>query len=109
MSNALKSNSLATLSNKRLQHLPTIVRGVSGHMESTSAESDETRSVVSSCAAAEGVSKRSNPETSGSASWNHRFRDFDERKDAMSFVSSNHEYASVTHGQDYFTDNQQVC
>ncbi|CAA7058041.1 unnamed protein product [Microthlaspi erraticum] len=106
MSNALKSKSLATLSNKRLQHLPTIVRGVSGRMESSSAESDETRSVSSD--AADEVSKRSNPETSRSASWNPRFRDFDERKDAMSFVSSNHEYASVTHGEDYFTDNQET-
>lgn len=75
-------------------------------MESTSAESDETRSEVSSDAAEE-VGKKSDPETSRSASWNPRYRDFDERKDAMSCVSSNHEYASVvSHGQDYFTGNQ---
>ncbi|CAE6234207.1 unnamed protein product [Arabidopsis arenosa] len=105
MSNALKSNPHA-LSKKRLQHLPTIVRGVSVPIETSSAESDETRSMSSDVA--EEVSKRSSPETSRSVSWNHRFRDFDERKDAMSSMSmySNHEYGNVTQGGDYFTDNQ---
>ncbi|KAF8109241.1 hypothetical protein N665_0100s0030 [Sinapis alba] len=88
--NALKSKSLA-LSNKRLQHLPTIVRGVSGRVET---DSDETGSVCSDTA--EEVGKR---ETS--------YTDFDERKDGISHISSNPEYENVTdQGEDYFTDDQ---
>ena len=86
--NALKSKSLG-LSNKRLQHLPTIVRGVSGRVET---DSDETRSVCSD--AAEEVSKRETSYT-------------DERHDGMSHISSNPEYENVTdQGEDYFTDDQ---
>ncbi|ESQ43447.1 hypothetical protein EUTSA_v10012716mg [Eutrema salsugineum] len=104
MSNALKSKSLAQ-SSKRLQHLPTIVRGVSVRMESSSVDSDDTRSMSSD--AAEEVSKRSSPETSRNVSWNPRFRDFDERKDGMSSLSGNVEYGNVTHqGDDYLTDDQ---
>lgn len=103
MSSALKPNSLS-LSNKRLQHLPTIVRGVSVHLEPNSAHSDETTST--SPDAAEEISKTSSPETSRTVSWNRHFRDFDERQDAMSSISSNREYINnVTRGQDYFTDN----
>ncbi|CAH8305987.1 unnamed protein product [Eruca vesicaria subsp. sativa] len=92
--NALKSKSLA-LSNKRLQHLPTIVRGVSGRGET---DSDET----GSSDAAEEVSKISSLETSHTVS-----RDSDERKDGMSHISSNPEYENVTsQGEDYFTDDQ---
>ncbi|XP_033141572.1 putative U-box domain-containing protein 53 isoform X2 [Brassica rapa] len=89
-SNALKSKSLG-LSNKRLQHLPTIVRGVSGRVET---DSDETRSVCSD--AAEEVSKRETSYT-------------DERNDGMSHISSNPEYENVTdQGEDYFTDDQET-
>ncbi|XP_048610422.1 putative U-box domain-containing protein 53 [Brassica napus] len=88
--NALKSKSLG-LSNKRLQHLPTIVRGVSGRVET---DSDETRSVCSD--AAEEVSKRETSYT-------------DERHDGMSHISSNPEYENVTdQGEDYFTDDQET-
>ncbi|CAN6842867.1 unnamed protein product [Brassica oleracea] len=88
--NALKSKSLG-LSNKRLQHLPTIVRGVSGRVET---DSDETRSVCSD--AAEEVSKRETSYT-------------DERNDGMSHISSNPEYENVTdQGEDYFTDDQET-
>lgn len=73
-------------------------------METSSAESDETRSMSSD--AAEEVSKRGSPETARTVSWNPRSRDFDERKDAMSSMSSNREYENVTQGEDYFTDNQ---
>lgn len=87
---ALKSKSLA-LSNKKLQHLPTIVRGVCGRVES---DSDETGSMCSD--AAEEVSKG---ETS--------YTDFDERKDGISHISSNPEYTNVTdQSVDYFTDDQ---
>ncbi|KAG7537478.1 U box domain [Arabidopsis suecica] len=103
MSNALKSNPHA-LSNKRMQNLPTIVRGVFVRMETSSTESDETRKRSSD--AAEEASKRSSPETSRSVSWNPRFRDFDERKGTMSSMSSNFEYGNVTPLGDYFTDNQ---
>ncbi|KAG7612599.1 UspA [Arabidopsis suecica] len=104
MSNALKSNP-HTLSNKRMQNLPTIVRGVSVPMETSSTESDETKKRSSD--AAEEASKRSSPETSRSVSWNPQFRDFDERKDAMSSMSSNFEYGNVvTPLGHYFTDNQ---
>lgn len=88
----LKSKSLG-LSNKRLQHLPTIVRGVSGRAET---ESDETGSVWSN--AAEEVGKRERTS----------YADFDEVKDGISHISSNHpEYENVTYqGEDYFTDDQ---
>ena len=87
--NALKSKSLG-LSNKRLQHLPTIVRGVSGRVET---DSDETRSVCSD--APEEVSKIETSYT------------FDDRKDGNSHISSNPEYENVTDpGEDYFTDDQ---
>ncbi|KAL0682454.1 hypothetical protein Bca4012_049301 [Brassica carinata] len=87
--NALKSKSLG-LSNKRLQHLPTIVRGVSGRVET---DSDETRSVCSD--APEEVSKIETSDT------------FDDRKDGNSHISSNPEYENVTDpGEDYFTDDQ---
>ncbi|XP_010482459.1 PREDICTED: putative U-box domain-containing protein 53 [Camelina sativa] len=102
MSNALISNPHA-LSKKRLQHLPTIVRGVTVHMETSSADSDETRSMSSD--PAEEVSKRSSPETSRTVSWNPRYRDFDERKDAMSSMSM-YEHGNVTQGGDYSTDNE---
>ncbi|CAH2070392.1 unnamed protein product [Thlaspi arvense] len=102
LSNALKSKSL-TLSNKRLQHLPTVVRGVSGRMESSSAESEKTRSMSSD--ALEEASKRSSPDTSHNVSWNERFRDFDERKYDTSSVSSNREYGNVTQVEDYFTNH----
>ncbi|EOA12722.1 hypothetical protein CARUB_v10028126mg [Capsella rubella] len=108
MSNALKSNP-HSLSNKRLQHLPTIIRGVSVPMETSSANSDDTRSMSSDVA--EGVSKRSSPETSHSVSWNPRLRDFDDRKDAMNSLSmsSNHGYGNVTPGGDhYFSDDQET-
>ncbi|XP_056850961.1 putative U-box domain-containing protein 53 [Raphanus sativus] len=87
----LKSKSLG-LSNKRLQHLPTIVRGVSGRAET---ESDETGSVWSN--AAEEVGKR---ETTS-------YTELDEGKDGISHISSNPEYENVTDkGEDYFTDDQ---
>ncbi|XP_019088078.1 PREDICTED: putative U-box domain-containing protein 53 [Camelina sativa] len=103
LSNTLKSNP-HSLSKKGLQHLPTIIRGVSVPMETSSAESGETRSV------SEEVSKRNSPETSRSVSWNPRFRDFDERQDVVSSMSmsSNHEYGNVTQGGDYFTDDQET-
>ncbi|CAN8253406.1 unnamed protein product [Cochlearia groenlandica] len=95
-----------TLSKKRLQHLPTIVRGVSGRMESSSAESDETISVSSD--ATEVISKNSSPEPSRTAFWNPRARDSDERKHGISSsVSSNRDYGNnVTHSEDYYTNNQ---
>ncbi|WZZ88917.1 hypothetical protein YC2023_117496 [Brassica napus] len=90
MSNALKSKSLA-LSDKRLQHLPTIVRGVSVRMETSSVDSYGTTSMFSD--AGEEVSKRSSPETSCIVSWNP----------PRSYMSSND---NVTQSEDYFTDNQ---
>ncbi|CAN6860657.1 unnamed protein product, partial [Brassica oleracea] len=86
MSNALKSKSLA-LSDKRLQHLPTIVRGVSVR----TVDSYGTTSMFSD--AGEEVSKRSSPETSCIVSWNP----------PRSYMSSND---NVTQSEDYFTDNQ---
>ncbi|KAF8110428.1 hypothetical protein N665_0084s0037 [Sinapis alba] len=90
MSNAPKSKSLA-MSNKRLQHLPTIVRGVSVRMETSSVDSYGTTSMVSD--AGEEFSKRSSPETSRTISWNP----------PRSYMSSNE---NDTQGEDYFTDNQ---
>uniref|UniRef100_M4DFC6 RING-type E3 ubiquitin transferase n=1 Tax=Brassica campestris TaxID=3711 RepID=M4DFC6_BRACM len=90
MSNAPKSKSLA-MSDKRLQHLPTIVRGVSVRMETNSVDSYGTTSMFSD--AEEEVSKRSSPETSRTVSWNP----------PRSYMSSND---NVTQSEDYFTDNQ---
>ncbi|KAJ4875839.1 putative U-box domain-containing protein 53 [Raphanus sativus] len=91
MSNALKSKSLA-MSGKRLQHLPTIVRGVSVCMETSSVDSYKTTSMFSE--AGEEVSKRSSPETSRTISWNP----------PRSYMSSNE---NVTQGDDdYFTSKQ---
>ncbi|CAN6868685.1 unnamed protein product [Brassica oleracea] len=87
ISAALKSKSLV-LSNKRLQHLPTIARGVSVRMETSSVDSYETKSMFS-----DQVSKRSSPETSRTVTWNPPRR----------YMSSNE---NVTQGDDYFTDNQ---
>ncbi|KAL0886397.1 hypothetical protein Bca101_010380 [Brassica carinata] len=90
MSNALKSKSLA-MSGKRLQHLPTIVRGVSVRMETSSVDSNGTTSMFSD--AGEEVSKGSSPETSRTISW----------IPPRSYMSS---IENVTQGEDYFTDNQ---
>ena len=90
MSNAPKSKSLA-MSDKRLQHLPTIVRGVSVRMETSSVDSYGTASMFSD--AEKEVSKRSTPETSRTVSWNS----------PRSYMSSND---NVTQSEDYFTDNQ---
>ncbi|CAN6860666.1 unnamed protein product [Brassica oleracea] len=87
ISAALKSKSLV-LSNKRLQHLPTIARGVSVRMETSSVDSYETKSMFS-----DQVSKRSSPETSRTVTWNPPRR----------YMSSNE---NVTQGDGYFTDNQ---
>ncbi|KAL0749790.1 hypothetical protein Bca101_031793 [Brassica carinata] len=87
ISAALKSKSLV-LSNKRLQRLPTIARGVSVRMETSSVDSYETKSMFS-----DQVSKRSSPETSRTVTWNPPRR----------YMSSNE---NVTQGDDYFTDNQ---
>uniref|UniRef100_M4DFC4 RING-type E3 ubiquitin transferase n=1 Tax=Brassica campestris TaxID=3711 RepID=M4DFC4_BRACM len=87
ISAALKSKSLV-LSNTRLQHLPTIARGVSVRMETSSVDSYETKSMFS-----DQVSKRSSPETSRTVTWNP----------PRSYMSSNE---NVNQGDDYFTDNQ---
>ncbi|KAL0734366.1 hypothetical protein Bca4012_010576 [Brassica carinata] len=105
MSNALKSKSLL-MSNKRLQHLPTIVRGVSVRMETSSVDSYGTTSTSSG--AAEKTSRRSSLETSRTVSSNAYLRDFDERKGGTSSISSIREYDNDTQGEDYFTDNQET-
>ncbi|XP_056850117.1 putative U-box domain-containing protein 53 isoform X1 [Raphanus sativus] len=87
ISDALNSKSLV-LSNKRLQHLPSIERGVSVRIETSSVDSYETTSMFSDQA-----SKRSSPETSRTVTWNP----------PQSYTSSNE---NVTQGDDYFTDNQ---
>ncbi|CAH8385973.1 unnamed protein product [Eruca vesicaria subsp. sativa] len=92
MSNALKSKSLA-MSGKRLQHLPTIVRGISVCMETSSVDSYDTTSMFSD--AGEEVSKRSSPETSRTISWNP----------PRSCMPSNE---NVTQGEDYVTNNQDM-
>ncbi|WZZ20776.1 hypothetical protein YC2023_122163 [Brassica napus] len=74
----LKSKSLAMSNHKRLEHLPTIVRGVSVHMETSSVDSYGTTSMSSG--AAEKAS--SSLETSRSISWN------------------------ITQSEDYFTGKQ---
>ncbi|RID40689.1 hypothetical protein BRARA_J00720 [Brassica rapa] len=74
----LKSKSLAMSNHKRLEHLPTIVRGVSVRMETSSVDSYGTTSMSSG--AAEKAS--SSLETSRSISWN------------------------ITQSEDYFTGKQ---
>ncbi|KAL0734364.1 hypothetical protein Bca4012_010574 [Brassica carinata] len=61
----LKSKSLAMSNNKRLQHLPTIVRGVSARMETSSVDSYGTTSMSSGAS-----EKASSLETSRTVSWN---------------------------------------
>ncbi|KAF8110430.1 hypothetical protein N665_0084s0039 [Sinapis alba] len=103
MSNALKCRSLPMSSGKRLQHLPTIVRGVSVRMETSSVDSYGTTSTSSG--AAEKASRRSSLATSRTVSSNAYLRDFDERKGGTSSISSIREYDN---GEDYFTDNQET-
>ncbi|CAH8385968.1 unnamed protein product [Eruca vesicaria subsp. sativa] len=105
MSNALKAKSLA-MSGKRLQHLPTIVRGVSVRTETSSV--DSYGSTSTSSGAAEKASRRSSHETPRTISSNSYLRDFDERKGGTSSISSIREYDNDTQGEDYFTDNQET-
>ncbi|CAN6860662.1 unnamed protein product [Brassica oleracea] len=85
----LKSKSLAMSNHKRLEHLPTIVRGVSVHMETSSVDSYGTTSMSSG--AAEKAS--SSLETSRTISWNP----------PRSYMSSSE---NITQGEDYFTGKQ---
>lgn len=74
--------------NKRLQHLPTIVRGVSARMETSSVDSYGTTSMSSGAS-----EKACSLETSRTVSWNP----------PRSYMSSNE---NVTRGEDYFTAKQ---